>query len=157
MGWGLPALPSWDLLPFLLSSQIGSLFSTMAGESVHCSWGSAVSVSFSQRVIPPVDLPLSLSSPSPCLKEGEKEGEKEREKQQQQQQKNPKQQQEPNLSVPTPQYFGSQIPSSPPVVFQGTFGSERQDVSGAETSKLCTQSSTEGYGFYSTYTHRHPF
>lgn len=148
-------MPSWDLLPFLLSSQIGSLFSTMAGESVHCSWGSAVSVSFSQRVIPPVNLLLSLSSPSPCLKGGrERRGEGKRKTTTI---KNPKQQQEPNLSVPTHRHFSSQIPSSPPVVFQGTFGSERQDVSGAETSKLCTQSSTEGYGFYSTYTHRHPF
>ena len=33
------------------------------------------------------------------------------------------------------------------LVFQGMFGSERQDVSGAEASKLCTQSSTEGYKF----------
>ena len=41
------------------------------------------------------------------------------------------------------------------VFFQGTFLSEIQDVSGAEASKLCTQSSTEGYEFYSAHTHSH--
>jgi len=35
-------------------------------------------------------------------------------------------------------------------VFQGTLGS------GAKASKLHTQNSTEGYEFYSTYTHKHP-
>ena len=41
--------------------------------------------------------------------------------------------------------------------FQGTLGCERQDGSAAEASKPCTQSSTEGYEFQSTYTHKHPF
>jgi len=40
-------------------------------------------------------------------------------------------------------------------VFSGTFGSERQDVPGAEASKLHTHSSTKCYEFYSTYPHKH--
>ena len=41
------------------------------------------------------------------------------------------------------------------MVFQGTFGSERRDVWGAEASKTCLQSNTDGYGSHSTYTHTH--
>jgi len=40
-------------------------------------------------------------------------------------------------------------------MIQGTFESERQDVSGAEASKLCTQSITESSEFYLTHTHTH--